>query len=328
MGKKGSEKTETQFLSREDAARTRQGRQYGDLASQAALGVQEAGIDPRTMEALRNYQNLYGSYGDMADFGTGFGTHALGFAGQTGLQGLDRYANPYIGMQLAGMDPLYDRMRADQYSGAGQDATQAGAFGGSRHAKLAAMRLGGVDRQQAQQYGDIYANSAQQAMHALMSERGRMGQLGFGGLNLGMQGLQGQGQMSGNIANLGDYFRNIQQMQNERGAKNAAMAAQMQQGTYGRDISKTRTTKEEKGWMEGALPLAMNIGKMFIPGGQASALTGLLNQGGPTQGSTPWMDAAAQDPWQGMNLGMGGYGGGSSQALFNPVPPGGFFGGG
>lgn len=332
MGKKGSETTEREFLSPEDAARVRQGRQYGDLASREALGTQEAGVDPRTMEALGYLQDLYGSYGGFGSDMFGRGSDLLDRGSRTGLTGLDEYMNPYIMAQLDPMRAMFGDMRADKYMQAGQEATGAGAYGGSRHAMLARGRLADVDQMQAQYEGGVWNQGARDAAGWMLGERGRAGQMGLSMMDRYMRALQAQQGAAGGIAGMGDYLRNIEQLRNERAAKNAANAAQLQMGTYGQDISKTRTTKEEKGWAEGILPTALNVASMFIPGGQAAGAAGMFSQlfgGGPGGYEGQMSNFGSQyaaDPWQGMNMGNlyqtppGGYG-----ALFDPVPAGGFF---
>lgn len=329
MPKKGSETTSTNWVSPEDQARIRQGRQYGDAASQAAMGIQEAGVNPLSTGAAGQYADIYNRYGQMGQYGQNYGQQALDFAGQTGLQGFDQYFNPYADAQINPMRDMFDRMRADEYSGAGSQATQAGAFGGSRHAKLAAMRLGGVDRTQAGAEADIYSRAGQQAMQAMMGERARMGQLGQYGMGMGLNALSGQGAMAGNIANMGDYFRQIQQLQNERGAKNAQMASAAQQASYGKDIESGTTDKTEQGWMEGILPAAMQIGSMFIPGAQMAAplMGGMMgSMFGGNEAAAGNFGGQYADPWQGMNVGQGAPGA-TTPSLFSPAPYGGYFGG-
>jgi hypothetical protein len=330
MGKKGSETTNTNWISPEDQARVRQGRTYGDLASQSARGIQEAGVNPYSKQAAGNYGDLYNQYGNAAQFGSDYGQRAMMFAGQTGLEGMEQYLNPQLAAYFGGMNPVYDRMRADEYSQAGQDAMMSGAYGGSRHAMLAKARLGGIDQQQGADYGRYQGMAGQEAIRAMFSERERMGGLGQNMLGYGLNALGGQGAMAGNMANMGDYMRQIEQLQNERRAKNDAMASAQQQSSYGQDIQSGTTEKTEKGWLEGALPFAMNAASMFIPGAQlAGPLMGGMMQGmyGGNEAQAGNFGSQYSDPWQGMNLGGGG-GGGNANALFSPVPPGGFFGGG
>jgi hypothetical protein len=266
---------------------------------------------------------------------------ALDYAGQTGAEGINQFLNPYVQGQLDPMRQMFGDMRADEYSGAGQEATGAGAYGGSRHAMLAAKRLGNVDQQQAQYEGGLWNQSYRDAMGAMLGERGRMQGLGLGMMDRYQRSADAQRGAAGGIAGMGDYMRNIQQMQNERQAKNLSNAAQMQMGTYGKDIESGQTKETEKGWAEGLLPMGMNIAKMFIPGGQAAGAAGLFSQlfgggggaqgpGGQAPGQSAYLNQMAADPWQGMNLGGSsspGYGGGGGGALFNPAPPGGFFSG-
>lgn len=333
MGKKGSKETTTNWMSREDADRIRQMRGAGDYAAGQHLGVQEAGVDPNTMNSLGMLYDYYNQMGGLGGDMFGRGSQALDFGMRTGTGDIDRYLSPYIQGQLDPMRQMFGDMRADQYSGAGQDATQAGAYGGSRHGILAAKRLGDVDKMQSQYEGDVWNRGYTQAGNWMFGERGRQGQMGLGMMDRYAQAMNAQKGAAGGIAGMGDYLRNIQQMMNERGAKNATNALQMQSGSYGKDIKSGSTTETEKGWMEGILPTALNVASMFIPGGQAAGAAGLFGQmfGGNEQQASSFGSQYA-DPWQGLNLSPGnnyGFsgGGGGGGALFNPMPAGGFFGG-
>jgi hypothetical protein len=318
-------------MSPEDADRIRQMRGAGDVASQAHMGVQEAGVDPNTMNSLGMLYDYYNQMGGHGGDMFGRGSQALDFGMRTGTGDIDRYLSPYIQGQLNPMRQMFGDMRADEYSGAGQEATGAGAYGGSRHAMLAAKRLGNVDKMQSQYEGDVWNRGYTQAGNWMFGERGRQGQMGLGMMDRYAQAMNAQKGAAGGIAGMGDYLRNIQQMMNERGAKNATNALQMQSGSYGKDIEHGSTKETEKGWAEGLLPLAMDIGKMFIPGGQAAGAAGLFGQmfGGNSDAASSF-GQQYQDPWQGLNLSPGnnyGFSGGNpaNPALFNPVPAGGYF---
>jgi hypothetical protein len=152
---------------------------------------------------------------------------ATGMAGMAGMQGLNAgnqynqmatnpyatqaFMNPYIQNslqpQLAEIQRQYD-ITGTQEQG---QATQAGAFGGSREALMAAenQRNAGIAKNQA--IGTGYNNAFQAAQQAQQY-----------GANLGLQGSQAANTAAGNLANIG-----TQQL----GAQQGVAQTQMQAGT-------------------------------------------------------------------------------------------------
>lgn len=93
------------------------------------------------------------------------------------------FMNPYLQNVIGGLRGEFDHLRGQASNATAQQATQAGAFGGSRAAVLEGSRLGELDRAQTSQIGGLLNSGFQNAM----------GQgLGFAQYQ---QGLQQQKQM-------------------------------------------------------------------------------------------------------------------------------------
>lgn len=105
--------------------------------------------------------------------------HALGGAGQIGAgsfapsvdqinaltQGLQ---NPFQQQVLGGLNQQFDQLRNQAQTGVQQQATAAGAFGGSRHGVAEAQRLAELDRAQTQQTGQLLSQGFQSAQAAAL----------------------------------------------------------------------------------------------------------------------------------------------------------------
>ena len=74
------------------------------------------------------------------------------------------FMNPYQQNVIDGVRGEFDHLRNQAGMQAGQQATQAGAFGGSRHGVMEGARLGELDRAQASQIGGLLYGGHQNAM--------------------------------------------------------------------------------------------------------------------------------------------------------------------
>jgi hypothetical protein len=74
------------------------------------------------------------------------------------------FMNPYQSQVIDGMRGEFDFMRGQAMNMTNANATQAGAFGGSRHGVMAGARLGELDRAQGQQIGNMMHSGYQNAM--------------------------------------------------------------------------------------------------------------------------------------------------------------------
>lgn len=123
--------------------------------SQSQTRTSSSSVDPQTrayVEAYRNRALNQPTY-------------------QTGLDGLDRYMNPYLGTVIGNVQREGDRQAsmASQY-GADQ-ATRAGAYGGSREAVLRGQLIGDVNRNTQNTIGTLSAQGYSDAVNQLLSDR-------------------------------------------------------------------------------------------------------------------------------------------------------------
>jgi hypothetical protein len=155
------------------------------------------GLDPSTQAALDAYraqaagrQSMFGPQ-QMGQF-----NDALKFGAQTGTEGVEKYFDPFQKEVIGGVNANYDRQRAQAGVAAGDEAVKADAFGGSREAILRGQMMGDVNRDEASTVAGLKSQGWQQALMALMGDRGRAAQFGMGGLNsaVGEQNAIQQGQ--------------------------------------------------------------------------------------------------------------------------------------
>jgi len=149
-------------------------------------------IDPQTQAYLDAYRKIALGNADQAlppgVSAAGFATN-LGFGSQTGLGGLDAYFNPYESQVVSGVQSDFDRQRALALKTARQEATRAGAYGGSRGTLLQAAMLNDVNRNETGTLANIRSAGYTNAVSQLLAERARQANLGFQGLDY-LQGRQ------------------------------------------------------------------------------------------------------------------------------------------
>lgn len=166
--------------------------------------TQTSQIDPQTQAFLDQFrqQALQQAQGGPNQFlqqaGQGFGglTDNLGFAQQQGLEGIEQFFNPFQQEVIGGVQGDFDRQRQQAEVSARQQATQSGAFGGSREAVLNAELQGGVNRNEASTLANLRQGGFNQAAQNLFGQRRFAGNLGLAGLQglAGVGGQQGQQQ--------------------------------------------------------------------------------------------------------------------------------------
>lgn len=74
------------------------------------------------------------------------------------------FLNPYIGNVVDGVRGEFDHLRDQATIGANQQATAAGAYGGSRHGVVEGVRHGELDRAQTSQIGGLLSSGFQNAL--------------------------------------------------------------------------------------------------------------------------------------------------------------------
>jgi len=145
------------------------------------------------------------------------------------------FMNPYVNQVIGGLGQHFDRLRSQATVGANQQATAAGAFGGSRHGVLEAERLGGLDRAQMQQVGGLLSGQFNTALQ---------------------QGLQHS-----------EYLRALR----ERQMQEPFLRGQMQQGLLGGSLGPTgsTTTRIQHGNLLGDIAGAGLMAAGMFAGGPA-----------------------------------------------------------
>jgi hypothetical protein len=185
-----------------------------------------AGFSPMQQQAMQNAQGMSVTpqIGDATAGATMAGLGGLGVAGQANPYGFQSqvggYMNPYLQMslapQLAEANRAYDIGATKQQSA----ATQAGAFGGSREAIMAAEnernRNTGLNQIIGQGYNTAFNSAQNQYNQGLQNQLAGYGLMNQSAANLGQLGQNQYGQQMG-----------INQLQNQYGAQ---QQAQMQKG--------------------------------------------------------------------------------------------------
>lgn len=181
---------------------------FTGLQNQAFTGAQNLEVTPQTGQAT-NYANMSGIGG-------------LGVAGQANPYGFQNqvggYMNPYLqyslAPQLAEANRMYDISGVNQQS----KATQAGAFGGSREAIMAAEnernRNMGLNSIIGQGYNTAFGQAQQQYNQNLQNQLAGLNTAGQAASTLGQLGQNQYAQQTGNI-NLQNALGTQQQQQQQ-----------------------------------------------------------------------------------------------------------------
>ena len=264
----------------EDAAYLERYRQIMGGQANKLLGNQSItpGMDPSALQAGRMLQN-YGAFNPALQQAMGgYGNlYNLGFNAQGGLN-TDAFMNPYEQQVIGGVQSDFDRQRAMAARSAGDLATQAGAFGGSRSAVLQGEMSRDINMNEAQQLANLrssgYLNA--QNMAANLGLTGLQGIAGLGQYGKGLEQQQIQG-----LLGYGDYARQIQQQQ----MMDPYMRAQMAQGFLGGGLqfpggTSTQTQQSQMGWLPSLLGIGAVAGGLGLPALAGNALFGLTGMGG------------------------------------------------
>jgi len=189
-----------------------------------------AGFSPMQQQAMQGAQNMTVApqTGEATAGATMAGMGGLGVAGQANPYGFQSqvggYMNPYLQMslapQLAEANRMYDIGATKQQSA----ATQAGAFGGSREAIMAAEnernRNTGLNSIIGQGYNTAFTNAQNQYNQNLQNQLAGFGLTNQAAANLGQLGQNQYGQQMG-INQLQNQYGGQQQAQMQRGLDTA-----------------------------------------------------------------------------------------------------------
>lgn len=101
--------------------------------------------------------------------GVATGQQGSYFTGPLSAGDISQAMNPYMENVIGGVRGEFDHLRNQSMNQSNQQATQAGAFGGSRHGVMAGARMGELDRAQTSQIGGLlqqgYGQAQQFAEH-------------------------------------------------------------------------------------------------------------------------------------------------------------------
>lgn len=228
MAKKGGSKTVTTDI--DPASQKARDEVYG-LAREAG-NVTMPGVNGLTQEAIGNYRG-------MTDTGN-LGMRALG--GDAGA--ISTLMNPYQQNVMDAMNRQFGDTRLQTMNAVDDAATQAGAFGGSRHGVAEGVALSQLGKTQ----NDAISNLLYSGFGDAMNRAGTAANLGFGA--------------NGQLASLGDYSRNVIMSQNPALNKFNFMNQAVSSMPHGQ----TQTTPMERNAGAGALGGA-SIGAKFGPWG-------------------------------------------------------------
>jgi hypothetical protein len=186
MGK-GSTQTQTQQRTLDPST-----QRYLDAYRAQARTTAGQGPSPFLTGAGQGYQGLAGN---------------LGFGSQTGLGNIGDYYNPFQQDVIAGVQSDFGRQRDLANMSAADQATRAGAFGGSREAVLRANLMGDVNRNEGITLANVRNLGFENAAGRLMGERERMLQSGIAGLG-GMAGV-GQAISAEQLARMQPWLQSL-----------------------------------------------------------------------------------------------------------------------
>lgn len=253
MGKSGGKQTVTT-----NSALDPQTQKYVDEimgAARAAGSAPGVGLSPETQRAMELFSN-WATQG-------GRGMSALG----GDQNAINSFYNPFQQNVVDRTVGDFGRLNEGVMSSVNDAATQAGAFGGSRHGIATGTALADMNRTGQ----DTLAGLRYQGFNDAMGRAGAAANLGFGA--------------AGGLADLGAYSRQVN-VENDPAARQfAALKAGFTGLPFGQ--SSTQTSQQHlsgiQQFMQGAGNV-LGIGSMFLPGGQlagaAGALGGLFGMGG------------------------------------------------
>jgi hypothetical protein len=262
MGK-GHKQTTTNSLDKPTTAM--QGSVY-DQARKAAAGYTTVGPDGATTDALDQYRK----------------TAAAGQNGLAALSGdptaMAGFMNPYQSQVMDAFNSQYADARKGVSGQINDEATQAGAFGGSRHG----VAEGVAQSQLAKDHMGDVAGLLQSGYNNAQNVAGQVANLGFGA--------------TGQMAGIGDYLRQISQMQANPGQQQLGILKQGLDGTpYG-----TSTTQYEKSSPLSTITGIASLGMGLFGGpGAAAAAAGAGGGAGSVAAAAPYLSSDPHLNWGG-----------------------------
>ena len=190
---------------------------FSDLQNQSFNAAQNMGTAPQ-LEAASNMAfgagNAAMGYGNMgAQYGASYGQNA------TNPDAVKAFMNPYLQNSLAPQMQLLQEQQGIQQAGNQAQATQAGAFGGSR------MGVQNAQQNQANQVAmsNLVGQGYNSAYNNAIQSMGTAAQMGMQGANAGLAGASGAASTAGQLGSLGQtqYGQQVGNinLQNQLGAQ-------------------------------------------------------------------------------------------------------------
>jgi len=235
--------------------------EFTGLQNQAFQSAGQLGVTPQTGQGT-NYANMAGIGG-------------LGVAGQANPYGFQNqvggYMNPYLQYSLA--PQLAEANRNFDITGVNQQskATQAGAFGGSREAIMAAEnernRNMGLNSIIGQGYNTAFTNAQQQYNQNLQTQLAGLNTAGQAASTLGQLGQNQYAQETGTIG-----------LQNQLGATQQQQQQNVLNQQYQDFLAQKQDPYNKLSYMQGmltGLPLTSSIQNVYSNPSAVSQITGL-----------------------------------------------------
>jgi hypothetical protein len=200
-----------------------------------------AGFSPMQQQAQRGISNLTlpGTYGAGADISGAAAMQGMGLAGQQANAGnrleaqstnpyaVGAYMNPYIQNALNPALQLSNQQYGIQGANMAGQATQAGAFGGSRNALQQSLN----QQNQMLANNQLIGNAYNQAYGQALGQMNQVAQTGLAGQSAAQQGLGQAASSAGQMASIGGQGLQAQQgiygLQQQAGAQQQAQQQQM-----------------------------------------------------------------------------------------------------
>lgn len=233
MAKSGGFQTQTTTNGLDPATADWVRKVYG--AAQMASKTPGLGVDPNSAQAGR----FYG--GAVAGGNLGLGALSGDPAARAAL------SNPYLKEVLARIEADQGRLNAGTLSAVGDQATRAGAFGGSRHGVAEGVALADVNRSAADRMAQLRAEGFNQTQ----ANASQLANLGLGA--------------APNLFGYGDYQRSIREGNNPAMREASVLKNFLSGLPYG-TTSQTQVPLEGFGWKD-ALGLVGTAAPWFMPGG-------------------------------------------------------------
>jgi hypothetical protein len=218
--------------------------------SSTSLDPQMLAMRGSAWDAAQKWANsaVPGANQGTTDAMTNFGNFAnLGNQGAAALGGdaaaAAQFMNPYQQQVLDQMQSRWGDLAANTTMNVGDQATAAGAFGGSRHGVAEGVALSGLNRDMAQQMAGLTAQGYDESM----ARANQAANLGFGA--------------NSQMASIGDYLRNIQMQQDPNYHKYDVLGTALRGMPYGQTNSAQSSVPIGQSILGGAATGA-GIGKM------------------------------------------------------------------